>query len=549
MGPSTQCLVCGSTILAELEGSDIADDSSVLASESSVISDTRREFLLNTNELPLDIECPSVQSTISRLRRRLSHHDKSISRLRAQLTQLEEERVSIATDLSRNMGIISPLRRMPPEIILEIFGWTLPSEQETVKHSTINATMQDSPWSLGRICSRWRTVALASQCLWSFIGIDCNVLVEPYPLAVLDMQLQRATSLRIHFAAPTSLQRVHPVDYRIALLKRLVECSPRWVEAGLILTPPLVPILVSLRDRIPQLRTLWLDSVDDSLNPPAEINCFQVAPALRSASILLGGRLFSVPLPSHQLTHYQALNTWERHLGVLRAATNLVEARIFVHISDHSPRAVGSSGPIEFRALRLLFISDAETLDFFTAPALEDLGLFRAAVSSISQVDLHCIDSLVRRSSCVLRRYSTYGVTPSVLKTMLQCKWAQAVARLTVVTDEADALVASLSDRDAAGTFTLVPNLQSLFVGTREKSDIDYQLCYDMLRSRRSAPERALEFASLAVSVTGPSPVLGRQFDELRKEGLNLQVTTGTEARELLEEWFLKVFPYRTDDL
>ncbi|KAJ7035932.1 hypothetical protein C8F04DRAFT_1097119 [Mycena alexandri] len=131
------------------------------------------------------------------------------------------------------------LRRMLPENTSEIFTWTLPCEQATVKHSAINATTQDSPWLLGRICSRWRTVALASRSLWSFIGIDCNVLVEA--LAVLDMQLQRATYLRIYFAGPTSFYSDHPMNHRITLLERLVECSPRWVEAGLTLTPDLFP--------------------------------------------------------------------------------------------------------------------------------------------------------------------------------------------------------------------------------------------------------------------------------------------------------------------
>ncbi|KAJ7849592.1 hypothetical protein B0H13DRAFT_1573960, partial [Mycena leptocephala] len=104
----------------------------------------------------------------------LSRHDDKLARLRAQIElpeqepleqeKLEQKRASLATDLSRNAAILSPLRRMPPEILSEIFTLTLPSDRAVVERGKID--LRDSPWMLTRICGRWRTVALASSSLW-----------------------------------------------------------------------------------------------------------------------------------------------------------------------------------------------------------------------------------------------------------------------------------------------------------------------------------------------------------------------------------------------
>ncbi|KAJ7911830.1 hypothetical protein B0H13DRAFT_1526697, partial [Mycena leptocephala] len=159
----------------------------------------------------------------------LSAHDDKISQLRAQLERLEQEHTSLATDLSRNTAILSPMRRMPPEILSEIFMLTLPSDRAVLEHGRIN--MRDSPWVLTHICGRWRIVALASSSLWSFIGIDCTIrrdLSAAFPLRLLAVQPQRATHLRVNFT-PGGIHSM----YEMSVIQLLVEHSPRWEDAYL----------------------------------------------------------------------------------------------------------------------------------------------------------------------------------------------------------------------------------------------------------------------------------------------------------------------------
>ncbi|KAJ7183413.1 hypothetical protein C8R46DRAFT_884930, partial [Mycena filopes] len=58
-------------------------------------------------------------------------------------------------------AILSPVRRIPAEIICEISAWTLPNTQ--VIHGY---TVKVAPWTLGHICRRWRAAALGYTPLW-----------------------------------------------------------------------------------------------------------------------------------------------------------------------------------------------------------------------------------------------------------------------------------------------------------------------------------------------------------------------------------------------
>ncbi|KAJ7780031.1 hypothetical protein DFH07DRAFT_700093, partial [Mycena maculata] len=122
---------------------------------------------LNSNEVPLESDCNTVESMVSRIAARLVSLDDEISFHRDQLKQLEEERTIAATYRARNQAVLSPLRRTPHEVLGEIFSWTLPSIHEAAQEEGFNAS--DSPWVLTHVSSQWRVVALSTPSLWSLI--------------------------------------------------------------------------------------------------------------------------------------------------------------------------------------------------------------------------------------------------------------------------------------------------------------------------------------------------------------------------------------------
>ncbi|KAF7328130.1 F-box domain-containing protein [Mycena venus] len=230
-----QCTECG----GPLPNNDSQEEQILL--DMNGLPDSRYRELLNSNEPPLDIEAASIEPLVAHLRRRLSRYDDKISRLRAQLERLEQERATAESDLSKNSAIVSPLRRMPAEILFEIFTLTLPSDREVLERGAID--VGDSPWSLTQICGRWRMLALASSSLWSFFGIDCTIRYDTaaaYPMPLLIAQLQRAKHLRVNFLASS------PSQYQLGLLQLLSLYSHRWEELYLYVIPEILPIIDTL---------------------------------------------------------------------------------------------------------------------------------------------------------------------------------------------------------------------------------------------------------------------------------------------------------------
>ncbi|KAJ7138180.1 hypothetical protein C8R44DRAFT_661234, partial [Mycena epipterygia] len=138
---------------------------------------TRHHSLLNSNEAPLDSDSTIVKAVISKDRARLAWVDQEISRLYDRMRHLEEERASLSSHLAENTPILSPLRRMPPEVLSEIFSWTLPSVSDLRQ---TNFSIADSPWVLTHVSSNWRAVSLSIPSLWSLFFVEFPE--EPRPL-------------------------------------------------------------------------------------------------------------------------------------------------------------------------------------------------------------------------------------------------------------------------------------------------------------------------------------------------------------------------------
>ncbi|KAJ7113946.1 hypothetical protein C8R44DRAFT_556108, partial [Mycena epipterygia] len=130
----------------------------------------RNQELLTSNLAPEGDELTFIHSIISQTDTRLAHLDDELSRVRNRLKELEEERDSLERYRVQNKVILSPLRKMPPppEVLGEIFLWTLPSDVVFFRR---RFDAKDSPWVLTHVSSHWRAVAVSTPALWSLIVI------------------------------------------------------------------------------------------------------------------------------------------------------------------------------------------------------------------------------------------------------------------------------------------------------------------------------------------------------------------------------------------
>lgn len=75
---------------------------------------------------------------------------------RQKVQNLEKERAELDKEIGNDKGFIAPIRRLPSELLSEIFIW-----------SEING----NPWPITKVCRSWRSVALRTPQLWSHIAI------------------------------------------------------------------------------------------------------------------------------------------------------------------------------------------------------------------------------------------------------------------------------------------------------------------------------------------------------------------------------------------
>ncbi|KAF8968698.1 hypothetical protein BDZ97DRAFT_1654581, partial [Flammula alnicola] len=109
---------------------------------------------LGTNFVPSDAE-------VQQIKEYLISPTAELARLDIELEELKLRRQRVYTHIQGYKALISPARRLPREILEEIFICCLPSDHNAVM------SVLEAPMNLGRICSLWRSIAYTTPRLWS----------------------------------------------------------------------------------------------------------------------------------------------------------------------------------------------------------------------------------------------------------------------------------------------------------------------------------------------------------------------------------------------
>ena len=123
------------------------------------------DTLLRNNEVPSDTAIDEVTGLLQPLLKDCEDVDTEINRLDALLREQKAKRQEMQNAVDQYNIIISPVRRLPPDILQEIFWHCLPSHRNPVMISS------EAPLLLTRICSSWRSTAYASPNIWSKLHI------------------------------------------------------------------------------------------------------------------------------------------------------------------------------------------------------------------------------------------------------------------------------------------------------------------------------------------------------------------------------------------
>ncbi|KAK0464311.1 uncharacterized protein EV420DRAFT_1036490 [Desarmillaria tabescens] len=248
--------------------------------------------LLFSNSLPSDSDKPIIQGLIANAEEALLDFDQQAATVRAKLAQY----------LDFHRSLLSPICRLPEDVLLEIFEHGCAESRRTV------FDFNSMPWLLTRVCSNWRLLVRSSPTLWRFfrtVAKDYCRYKESRQLEIASEFLQLSGQCPLHIS-------IESVD--VPFLHLLISHGMRWQTASM---PPVSEISRDIpATNFPLLRRVTImDEPDGDLDDFFEVDIFQNAPLLTAATIYTEGEsLFKF----RALTHLTVLCLGDDWVDVVR---------------------------------------------------------------------------------------------------------------------------------------------------------------------------------------------------------------------------------------
>ncbi|SJL17761.1 uncharacterized protein ARMOST_21322 [Armillaria ostoyae] len=270
-----------------------------------------------------------VHQNIATLDGHLLSLRQSLSRLESLTALIKTQIDTTSTEKEQLESISAPIRRLPRDILLEIFSLSFRQEDTT-----------SYPWTLGHVCHWWRDIVHSSLTLWSVV-----VLYPPYNPKIVETLLQR--SANVPLSVYISTQHYGSV-HNLTIFDRVMSLCHRWSTLELHAHGPMFER--KLPSFFPQLRTLKVRGPWSSCMVP-----------VLDAPLLKTVRLVDFPLqsvPDH-ITHLALSKLSIEELPMLSSFLNLVELHFK---AKYFTRDVAPTSTITHPTIRCLSVSGTISL-------------------------------------------------------------------------------------------------------------------------------------------------------------------------------------------
>ncbi|KAJ3888572.1 hypothetical protein GG344DRAFT_79637 [Lentinula edodes] len=137
----------------------------------------RIDNFLHTNDFFTEDEGNIFRAFIGNGQSKLNHLEARIISVKALLAELEGAKAELVKALSEQKMILNPMRRMPEDLLVEIFLhgagiYTDPGEYfPSAGHSL---DLGSPPWTYSRVCRRWKEIAMRTPRVWTRVKIDAK---------------------------------------------------------------------------------------------------------------------------------------------------------------------------------------------------------------------------------------------------------------------------------------------------------------------------------------------------------------------------------------
>ncbi|KAJ8073126.1 hypothetical protein PM082_019994 [Marasmius tenuissimus] len=305
--------------------------------------------------------------------------DEKIKRLSDSLVSLQEERAPLAERQRLQASILHPIRRVPPEILTEVFRICTANDATEQSMPFLcpddwlsfpgSLDTRKAPWILGQVCRGWREVATSASDLWTQISVPFKSKASSRLLSALNRNL-RLQLERSHKRPLTVAHRDPYGGIENPLLLVLRNSHSRWERAFLDGSIETFRHLVPSGASFPLLKTLQLSfDVDHWEDNPPYIS-FSNTPTLER--LTLCGDLTAVLCTNHQIPWKSVIHYASRDFTTCTPPTDnqfLILPKLenietcVIDTSEGEYVGVPSTPSLELKFLHTLVISYPEILE------------------------------------------------------------------------------------------------------------------------------------------------------------------------------------------
>ncbi|KAJ7340005.1 hypothetical protein DFH08DRAFT_938786 [Mycena albidolilacea] len=235
-----------------------------------------RELLRSHSSPPHDIS-----STISTLSQELEDYTEKITELKDELSRLESHHAALKEYHRDCCGLLAPVRRLPPEVLIDIFSRCrrfTPEHSRSQVVDSIGILAQIRLQRMAHVCARWYNVAMDTPSLWDTIFLHASALSgtpqqTETAMGLLRQALQRSGSLLLNVRME-GFGTQHLMG-----LEMIASHSSRWKTARLSHSGS-VGYLSGIKGRLPLLTALELDRIR-----PERLDFLESIPSLKALTV------------------------------------------------------------------------------------------------------------------------------------------------------------------------------------------------------------------------------------------------------------------------
>ncbi|KAG7444805.1 uncharacterized protein BT62DRAFT_995269 [Guyanagaster necrorhizus] len=471
--------------------------------ESQIYAYLRSDFI------PTDGEMAQILSDVSFLTKELESTNCN-------------ERVKKQKALNIRRSILAPIRRLPVEILLEIFSLLPPERPPSNRHQfyalpSRPSNTRDMPWVLSHVSAFWHATSLASPPLWTHIYIASKYAkMEQF---LIQTTLARSQDCPLDLCICMDLE---DPECEEIVIKSLTLAAPRCVSLRLDIPAPTLMAL-SLSCSFPRLQHLELHVDIHPADLTTSVDVFMKSVQLHSVRFMevRVPEQIQLPLTELHVLSQVFVDSYDQLAVILKEAKGLVSLDAWPSGAYASSLVGSAAEKITHSNLRCLD-TGYSALEHLSLPALDHLTLDEDDMQHETEEKMQVLPDFLQRSKCHLRRLRLmhYGRVAKILPLILGSPSFITLTRL-------DIYVESVEVYALLGDIRLMPQLRHLSIcdGFENENETSFfGVCAEPFHAIIEARRNQLRGLTLtSLEVERMTPELLEHIREIAEDGIEVE--------------------------